>query len=235
MIPFNDRPDDRQRRTPYVTYSLIALNVLIFLFEISLGDQVEDFIRTFGVTPLEITTGVDVPPGLPMSPYITLITSQFIHFGILHIVGNMLFLWVFGDNVEDAVGHIPFLIFYLFVGVVAGLTQVLINPLSTVPGIGASGAIAGVLAAYLLLYPHAPVRTLLLVVPFVTVTWISALFLIGFWFVLQLFNGFLSIGGVEAQTGGVAFFAHIGGFLIGAIIVAIFRTLRGGPVIGENR
>ena len=234
MIPFNDRPDDRHRRTPYVTYSLIALNVLVFLYELALGPDLETFILTFGVTPYEIVTGQDVFPTVPISPYVTLITSQFIHFGLLHIAGNMIFLWVFGDNVEDALGHVPFLLFYLFIGVIANLTQVLINPLSLVPAIGASGAIAGVLAGYLLLYPHAPVRTLLFVIPFVTVTWISAVFLIGFWFVLQLLSGVLSLGDIQAQTGGVAFFAHIGGFVAGAIVVGVYRLVRGGPVIGES-
>lgn len=233
MIPFEDRPEDRQRRTPYVTYALICLNILLFIYELSLGPQLDSFIRTFGATPYAIVTGQTVPPGIPS--YLTLITSQFIHAGLLHIGGNLIFLWVFGDNVEDALGHIPFLFFYLFVGVIAGLSQVLIDPLSQVPGIGASGAIAGVLAGYLLLYPHAPVRTLLFVVPFVTVTWISALFLIGFWFVLQLFSGVFSLGDVQAQSGGVAFFAHIGGFLAGAIIVAFFRLATGGPIVGEKR
>lgn len=213
---------------------MIALNVLVFLYELTLGPGLEDFIRTFGVTPYEITTGEDIYPNTPISPYLTLVTSQFIHFGLLHIAGNMLFLWVFGDNVEDALGHVPFLLFYLFIGAIAGLAQVLIDPLSLVPAIGASGAIAGVLAGYLLLYPHAPVRTLLFVIPFVTVTWISAVFLIGFWFLLQLFSGVLSLGNVQAQTGGVAFFAHIGGFVVGAIIIALYRLAKGGPVIGES-
>lgn len=234
MIPINDRPEDRQRRTPYITYTLVALNTLVFLYELTLGSGIEDFIRTFGVTPVAITTGQDVSGTIPISPYITLVTSQFIHFGLLHIAGNMVFLWVFGDNVEDAIGHIPFLLFYLLIGSVAGLSQVLIDPMSTTPSIGASGAIAGVLAGYFLLYPHAPVRTLLIVGPFITVTWISALFLIGFWFVLQLFNGVLSLGDIQAEAGGVAFFAHIGGFVAGAIVIGLYRLVTGGPVIGEK-
>jgi membrane associated rhomboid family serine protease len=234
MIPFNDTPLDRHKRVPIVMYSLVAINVLVFLYELTLGSSgLDQFISAFGVIPAEITTGEAMVTGALEPVYLTLITSQFIHAGLLHIGGNMLFLWVFGDNVEDAIGHIPFLFFYLAAGVIAGLSQVAISPMDEIPSIGASGAIAGVLAGYLLLYPHAPVRTLLFVGPFITITRISAVFLIAFWFVLQIFNGVLSLGDINA-TGGVAFFAHVGGFLFGVLAIGLYRYVVHQPVIGES-
>ena len=146
------------------------------------------------MVPYEITTGRDIPPPSPDPVYWTLITSMFLHGGLLHIAGNMLFLWVFGDNVEDALGHLGFLLFYFAAGIFAGLSQVLIDPLSRIPGIGASGAIAGVLAAYLVLFPQATVRTLLFIGPFFTITRLSAFIIIGLWILFQVVSGLLSLG-----------------------------------------
>src|SRR5206468_8454525 len=155
--------------------------------------------------------------------YITLLTSMFVHGGFLHIASNMLYLWVFGDNVEDAFGPIVFTAFYLACGVLAGLTHVIANPSSSVPSVGASGAIAGVLGAYLVLYPHANVRTLLFIGPFITVTRISAVFLILFWFVTQLISGLASLNVSTEQTSCVAFWAHIGGFVGGLVLALVVR------------
>jgi membrane associated rhomboid family serine protease len=148
---------------------------------------------------------------------------MFVHGGFLHIASNMLYLFVFGDNIEDRFGHLGFAVFYVVCGVAAGLAQVFINPTSTIPSVGASGAIAGVLGAYVLLFPHAQVRTLLILGPFITITRVSAIFLIGFWFVTQLLSGLASLDVMTEQTGGVAFWAHIGGFVAGFAIAMFFR------------
>ncbi len=230
VIPYADQPDVARRSVPFVTVGLVALNILVFLFELRLPHAaLADFVRAWGVVPAEVTSGRDLPPPVPAPVYITLLTSQFIHGGFLHIAGNVLFLWVFGDNVEDALGHLTFLAFYLGVGVIAGLVNAFALAGSTVPGIGASGAIAGVLAGYLLLFGDARVRALLLFGPFFTVGRVSALLLIGFWFLLQLGQGVASLG-VPAQEGGVAYFAHIGGFLAGLVLVPAIRALRRQPV-----
>ena len=222
MIPISDYPPQR-RTTPYVMLALVALNTIIFIYETLLGANLNSFLFAFGVVPFEISHGRDISPIVPFPVYLTLITSMFLHGGILHLAGNMLFLWVFGDNVEDSLGHITFLIYYIVCGLAAGLTQVAISPDEQIPVIGASGAISGVLAAYLVLFPRAQVRTLLFIGPFFTLTRISAFFLIGFWIVLQFAIGFLTLG--EAG-GGVAYFAHIGGFVAGLLITYLFRFRR---------
>ncbi|HZT06614.1 MAG TPA: rhomboid family intramembrane serine protease [Chloroflexota bacterium] len=225
MIPISDSP--RRRSFPWVTILIIALNIAVFLYELTLnGTQLDRFTQSVGVVPVEISTGRDIPPADPGPVYVTLLTSMFVHGGFLHIASNMLYLWVFGDNVEDAFGHLGYLLFYLVTGVVAGLTQVLINTTATVPSIGASGAIAGVLGAYLLLYPRADVRTILFIGPFLTVPRISALFLIGFWFLTQLLSGVAALEVSTQQTGGVAFWAHIGGFISGFVLALVFRPRR---------
>jgi membrane associated rhomboid family serine protease len=205
----------------------VIVNVLVFLYQLSLGPALQRFILAYGVVPFEITTGRDIPPMIPLPVYLTLVTSMFLHGGLLHIAGNMLFLWVFGDNVEDALGHFGFLLFYFATGILAGLSQVLVDPLSRTPGVGASGAIAGVLAAYLVLFPRATVRTLLFLGPFITVTRISAFFLIGFWFLIQFVSGVVSLGVETAGGGGVAYWAHIGGFVAGLILILLFKQALG--------
>ena len=222
MIPIGDDPGPR-RLTPIVTFTLVAINVLVFIYELSLGGAVEGLFRSAGVIPLEFARNQDLPPAAPGgSYYTTLLTSMFLHGGLLHIGSNMLFLWVYGDNVEDRLGHGRFLLFYLLCGLVASATHIFFNWGSRIPSIGASGAIAGVLAGYLLLFPRASIRTLLFLGPFITMTRVPAVLLIGFWFVTQVFSGVAAIGESE-QTSGVAFWAHVGGFVAGLPLVLLLR------------
>ncbi len=214
MFPIGDE-NRGQRLTPFVNLSLIALNILVFLSELMLSDRgLVSFVYRWGTVPAEISDGQDLQ---------TLLTSMFLHAGWLHIAGNMLFLWVFGDNVEDTMGHLRYLIFYLLTGIAAGLMQVVIDSGSQVPLVGASGAISGVLGAYIVLFPHGNIRTLILL------GWIPLIFLvpawamIGYWIVLQFINGFLSLGVSTAEGGGVAYWAHIGGFIAGAALVWLFK------------
>lgn len=217
MIPVGD--EIPSRRVPLVTWGLIAANVGVFLLELMLGPQLDSFFMRWGAVPAFITH----PDRYPWAPF-TLFTSMFLHAGWTHLIGNMLYLWIFGDNVEDALGHIGYLIFYLAAGLAAGLAQVAVSPLSTIPGVGASGAIAGVLAVYLVLYPAAPVRVLVPGYFMMRLARIPALIVLGFWFIVQLFNGFLSLGVATAATGGVAWFAHIGGFVAGLVVGLFARA-----------
>ncbi|HLI29014.1 MAG TPA: rhomboid family intramembrane serine protease [Chloroflexota bacterium] len=227
MIPLKDEP--RARRPPMVTVALLLLNILVFVYELALGPQLEGFIRAYGAIPLEIVTGRDLVPRAPLgSPYLTLVTSMFLHAGLLHLGFNMLYLWIFGDNVEDAFGHLGYLLFYFACGLGAHVAQIAVAPMSTVPSIGASGAIAGVLGAYLVLFPSAQVRTLLFLGPIILLPRIPALLLIGFWFVTQLVAGLGQLG-VPAETGGVAFWAHIGGFVVGVALTLLFRPQPARP------
>ncbi|MCO5177697.1 MAG: rhomboid family intramembrane serine protease [Thermomicrobiales bacterium] len=229
MIPIGD--DNRaRRRTPVVVYAIIVLNVVVFLYELSLqaqgGDSLGRFIYSWGAIPLELAHMEDFPPSISLPIWATGFSSMFIHGGWLHIIGNMLFLWVFGDNVEDALGHARFIIFYLICGIGAVALQVLVDTSSTQPMVGASGAISGVLAAYLVLFPHGRVRVLIWLGIFVTVISLPALIVIGFWIVLQFISGFASVGPDTAQAGGVAYFAHIGGFITGLVAIWLFRNHR---------
>ncbi|HEX7295388.1 MAG TPA: rhomboid family intramembrane serine protease [Pyrinomonadaceae bacterium] len=210
MFPIGD--DDSARRTvPVVTYALIALNVLVFFLELNGGDS---FIQQWSVVPRRLTQN-------PGGDFITVFTSMFMHGGWLHLGGNMLYLWIFGDNVEDRFGHAKFAGFYLLCGIAATVAQVAVSAGSNVPNLGASGAIAGVLGAYLILFPRGQVRVLMGrgVVP------LPALMVIGMWIVLQFINGIGSIT-ESAQTGGVAYMAHIGGFVAGLILTFLFGGRR---------
>ena len=215
MFPIGDENRGIRSR-PYVTYCLIALNVIVFLYQLTLSERdLFVFYVDWGVVPKWIMDG---------DRLFTLLTCMFLHGGWLHIAGNMLFLWVFGDNIEDTMGHISFLIFYLLCGIAASGLQVLIHQDSMVPVIGASGAISGVLAAYLVLYPKGKIRTILLIgIPIVVL--IPAWGMIGYWALLQFINGFMSLGVINAETdgGGVAYFAHVGGFVAGIVLVWLFR------------
>lgn len=217
MLPLKD--DIPTTRPPIVTVSLIVLNVLVFLYQISLGPQQKAFIYALGAVPFEIVNKVDLAPqiGLPLKA--TIFTAMFIHGGAFHIFGNMLYLWIFGNNVEDTLGHSRFLLFYLVCGIIAAYSQILINPQSKIPMIGASGAISGILGAYLLLYPHARVQTLIFLGFFIQIVRVPAIIVLSFWIIVQLINGTaaLSMGG-----GGVAWFAHIGGFAGGLILLKVF-------------
>ena len=211
MFPIGD--DDSSRRTaPIVTYVLIALNLLFFFVELS-GD--EPFIEHWSVVPRRLLAN-------PGGDFLTIFTSMFMHAGWVHLLGNMLYLWIFGDNVEDNFGHIKFLLFYLLCGIAATLAQLAFSAGSNVPNLGASGAIAGVLGAYILLYPRGQVKVLMGrgVIP------VPALVVIGFWIVLQFVSGFGSIS-QNADTGGVAYMAHIGGFVAGFVLTFLFRATGG--------
>jgi membrane associated rhomboid family serine protease len=215
MFPVGDE-NRGQRLTPIVNYSLIAINVLVFLYELSRSEiGLLRFIYRWGAIPNEISHGNDL---------ITLLTSQFLHGGWLHIAGNMLFLWVFGDNIEDTMGHAGYLIFYVLCGIAAGLGQVIIDTGSQTPLVGASGAISGVLAAYIVLYPRGHIRTLILLGWIPLIFLFPAWFMIGYWIVMQFINGFFSLGVKTAETGSsVAYFAHIGGFIAGLVLVQFFK------------
>jgi len=216
MFPIGD--DNSSRRTfPLVTYALIALNVLFFFIEMSGGDA---FIKRWAFVPSRFV--VD-----PFGGFLTLFTSMFMHAGWLHLGGNMLYLWIFGDNVEDRFGHIKFTIFYLLCGLAATFAQLAFSLGSNVPNLGASGAIAGVLGAYILLFPKGKVRVL----QGQQVIQVPALIVIGIWIVLQFFSGIGSIANT-AQTGGVAYMAHIGGFLVGFVLTFLFRGSRGAQTTG---
>jgi membrane associated rhomboid family serine protease len=219
MLPLRDV--NPTRTFPLVTIALIAVNVLVFIYELILGPQLEGFVQSWAIIPYEITHGVDLPPASIQPIYLTLITAMFLHGGIVHIAGNMLFLWIFGNNIEDAMGSLRFIVFYLLCGLVAAFAQIAVGPNSDIPNIGASGAIAGVLGAYLLLFPRAEVQTLVFLGFFVRLVRLPALLFLGLWFVLQLFSGVAGLG-MEA-TGGVAWFAHIGGFIAGIVLINIFR------------
>lgn len=226
MIPVRDDPGEPRRSFPWVMLTLLGLNIVVFIYELAFPDAeaLDALFLQAGVVPVEYTRGVLVGPPPPLGiTWTTLITSMFLHGGLLHIASNMLYLFIFGDNVEDRLGHVRFLLFYFVCGIVAGLTHILVNANSDLPSIGASGAIAGVLAAYLRLFPHAQVRTLLLIGPFILVPRIAAAFLIIFWFATQFLSGVMSLGARTEQTSGVAVWAHIGGFIAGLILTEILR------------
>jgi len=225
MIPLHD--DIPSRRRPIVTWLLIVANILAFTYELTLGPgALETFFYTWAVIPLDITVAWRSLLGGQFDPgaFVPVFTAMFLHGGWLHIGSNMLYLWIFGDNVEDRMGHLGFLVFYLLAGVAATALQVGLNPESSVPNLGASGAIAGVLGAYLLLYPDARVLTLVFLGFFLTTLRISALWLLGIWFALQAVRGFAEIG-AAADGGGVAWWAHVGGFVVGMIVGGILRLL----------
>ncbi len=221
MIPLRD--STRSRRIPYINVTLIVLNILIFLKEITLSEpELNRFFNVFGVVPARVEA--QLAAGAPLLPLlIPFITTMFLHGNWLHIIGNMLYLWVFGDNVEDRLGHFPYLLFYLVVGFIGSAAHIIANPGSQVPIIGASGAIAGVLGGYFLVYPRARILTLVPLFFFITIVEVPAVFFLIFWFLVQLLNG-ISTAGVAANP--VAWWAHVGGFLAGAILIKLFPETR---------
>lgn len=225
MIPIRDSV--RARTTPVVTILIIALNILAFVHELSLGRDADRFISLWALVPNEFVHWTELGGHVAdVDRYVPIFSSMFLHGGWAHLLGNMLYLWIFGDNIEDRLGHFRFLFFYLACGAVAALAQIAIDPESTLPVIGASGAVAGVLGAYFVTYPTSRVLTL---VPLFFWPWfveIPALVFLGLWFVLQLVSGTVSIGG-QSMSVGVAFWAHIGGFIAGAIVGLRLRR-RGG-------
>ncbi len=219
MIPLRDNIPSQT--FPVTTVFLIITNSLVFFYELSLGPQLNDFISQYGVVPHRIELALQSGSLHNISAFFPIFSSIFIHGGWLHIIGNMWFLWIFGDNVEDRMGHFGFLIFYLLSGVFASFGHVLLNSASTAPTIGASGAIAGVMGAYFILYPRAKVLTLLPIFIFIQIFEIRALLFLGFWFLLQFFYGAASLTSSH-QGGGTAWWAHLGGFAAGVVMVFIF-------------
>jgi membrane associated rhomboid family serine protease len=219
MIPLKD--DNPSRITPLVTYVLIGLCVLVFLWQVALGPEGgQRAVYSLGVIPAVLLGDAQLPPDLAIvGPWATVFTSMFMHGGWMHLIGNMLYLWIFGDNVEDSMGHVRFIIFYLLCGVAAVFAQALPEPTSQVPMIGASGAISGVLGGYLLLFPHARVLVAIPLGFVMQMTRLPALWVLLLWFGLQLLSNVLQ-GGAGA---GVAFRAHIGGFVAGMALVALFK------------
>ncbi|HEY8553744.1 MAG TPA: rhomboid family intramembrane serine protease [Burkholderiales bacterium] len=229
MIPLRD--DIPSSRVPVVNFTLLGACLLVFLWQLSLGPEgFERAVFSLGVIPATLLGDAELPAELRLiPPEATIFTSMFMHGGLLHLAGNLLYLWIFGDNVEDAMGHGRFLVFYFACGIVAALAQALPDPDSTIPMIGASGAISGVLGAYLLLYPRARVLVLIPLGFFSQIVHLPAIFVLGLWFLLQLVSSLFA----EAGQGGVAFGAHIGGFIAGMALVPFFKRARvplfGGP------
>jgi membrane associated rhomboid family serine protease len=214
VLPIGD--DNSRRRTfPFVTYGLVAANVIVFLVELGQPDP-QAYLAQWGATPSQISTGHSL---------VTLVTSMFLHAGWVHLLGNMLFLAIFGDNVEDAFGHLRYLAFYFACGIAASFAQIALAPGSQIPGVGASGAISGVLAAYLIMFGNNRVRVLIGIFPAI----VPAYLMIGLWIVLQLVYGATSLGYTQ-QSGGVAYAAHVGGFLCGLVLTFVLRPARRPPL-----
>jgi membrane associated rhomboid family serine protease len=220
MIPLRDAIPSQS--FPAVTVLLITLNVLAFLYELSLGEALDVFIMQYGAVPLRFILAGQMEEVSPLQRFLPVLTSMFLHGGWLHLGGNMLYLWIFGDNVEDRLGHIRFLAFYLACGLVAALTQIYIHPTSKIPMVGASGAVAGVLGAYLLLFPYSRVLALIPIIFFFQIVELPAVLFLAFWFLMQFLNGAIAITAATYATGGVAWWAHIGGFVSGVALAYLF-------------
>jgi len=229
MFPLRD--DNPKSITPIVTMGIIIINVIVFFYQLSLGTRGgQVFVYQYGAIPAVIMGGETLPQQLHAIPaQWTIFTSMFLHGGWAHLIGNMWYLWIFGDNVEEAMGPFRYLIFYVICGLLASLSHILSGIGSVIPSIGASGAISGILGAYLLLYPRARVLTLIFLGFFIRMIYIPAGFVLGFWFVLQLLSGSLAS---KQNAGGVAFWAHIGGFLAGLVLVNLFRKRRRRVFVG---
>lgn len=229
MIPFRD--DVPSKTTPVTTISLILVNLLVFAYQLTLApEQLQHFFFLNGVVPGEVQLVFQEPLAVAVVTARTLFTSMFLHGGWLHLIGNLWYLWIFGDNVEDRMGHFRFLIFYLICGLAGGITHIAFNLNSSIPSIGASGAIAGVLGAYLLSYPFARIHTLIPLFFFWPIVELPALVVLGFWFVIQLLQGAAAIGNTEIAEG-VAFWAHVGGFVTGMLLLGSFAR----PLIRRYR
>jgi membrane associated rhomboid family serine protease len=223
FVPIGTEEREPRRRFPFVTATLVALNSLVFLVEAYIlftGGEgaLNDFIMSFGVVPAVIVTGRRLH---------TLFTSMFVHGGVTHIAFNMLYLLAFGDNIEDRLGSRRYVIFYMLAGLLAAFAQIAVDPGSQVPSVGASGAIAGILAGYILLFPQGVVRMFLFLGPWTRIRRVPAVMYVAFWFITQFFNGVLSLGVATAETGGVAYWAHIGGFGAGLVLTWFHKQFRG--------
>ena len=220
MIPLRD--DNPTDLTPVVTVSFIAICTLVFMYQASLPEHLgEIFVYQFGAIPATVFGNAALSPEVAAVPtYVSLITSMFLHGGWMHLIGNMLYLWIFGNNIEDVMGHVRFVIFYVVCGIAAVFSHAITNPGSDVPMVGASGAISGILGAYLLLFPRAQVLVLLPLGLFTRMLHVPAAVVLGLWFVMQILSGGMSLGRVG---GGVAFFAHVGGFVAGMVLIGFFK------------
>ncbi|MEZ4523081.1 MAG: rhomboid family intramembrane serine protease [Thermomicrobiales bacterium] len=221
LLPIGD-DDSGVQRPHLIVAALVLANLAAFVYEITRTDlELTRLVLAWGATPLEITRMTDLPPEIGPPVVVTLLTSMFLHGGFLHIGANMLFLWIFGDNIEDAMGHVRFLLFYLICGVAGGMTEILFDRSSVVPIIGASGAISGVMGAYIVLFPRGLIRvaTLFIIIPLIFR--LPAIVVIGLWFLIQAMSGYASLN-METIQGGTAFFAHIGGFVAGVVLVWFF-------------
>ena len=219
MFPYKD--DNPTNTFPFVTIGLIGLNILVFLLQVMSDVDGKRIVYAYGAIPHNIVTFESTQP---IHPLLTIFTSMFMHGGVFHIFGNMLYLWIFGNNIEDRLGHFRFILFYLFCGIVAALSHTMTAAGSGVPMIGASGAVSGVLGAYLLLFPMAKIHTIIFLGFFVQSVQIPALIVIGFWAIIQVVNGLITQG--MPSQGGIAWFAHAGGFLAGLITIKLWRPRR---------
>lgn len=219
MIPYKD--DNPISITPFSTILIISLNMLVFIMQIMSGEDGKSIVYNYGAIPHNI---ISFQSSQPIPPVLTIFTSMFMHGGLLHLAWNMLFFWIFGNNIEERLGHVRFIVFYLFCGVVATFSHALLSPGSNVPMIGASGAVAGMLGAYILLFPMARIRTIVFLGFYVTVIKVPALIVIGFWAIIQVVSGLISQG--NAAQGGIAFFAHVGGFIAGLSTIKLWQPRR---------
>jgi membrane associated rhomboid family serine protease len=227
VLPLSDL--NPTRRVPYLTYALIIINVLVFLWELSFSErQLTRIFLDYSVVPYLVTHEFSTDTLLDF------VRSMFFHGGWAHLLGNMLYLWIFGDNIEDRLGKVLYLVLYFASGFVAAFAQVVIDPESTIPLVGASGAIAGVLGSYAVMFPGVRVRGLIFLGIFSQIAEMPALLVLGFWFVMQLFNGIVSLGAPVAG-GGVAFFAHVGGFVTGAVLTWVFMSMVPQPPPDQRR
>ncbi len=218
MLPLKD--DNPRQRVPSVTYGLIVANILAFVWQLSLGQNLERTLFTIAFIPERFWV-----TGNWVADFLTIVISMFLHGGLLHIGSNMLYLYIFGDNIEDRLGHFRYFLFYFLCGFGATFAHAFFSPASRIPAIGASGAIAGVLGGYLIVFPRAHVLTVIPIFFFITIRQIPAIFILGLWFVLQIFSGVGSLG-VQDDVGGVAYFAHIGGFVVGMLLIAPLGGLK---------
>lgn len=221
MLPLRD--ENPSHSFPFVTIVLIVANAAIFYYQMSLGKRLGEFVIQFAMIPAEITGFHNLPFSTTIPPLASLFTSMFLHGGIGHLLGNMWFLWIFGDNIEDFLGHFGFLLFYLLTGIAADLAHVAMNPDSAIPTLGASGAISGVLGAYIVLHPRIRIRTLVILGFFWRVVRIPAIFFLGIWFLMQF------MGGLGDPRGRVAYGAHIGGFVAGVLFILLFTRRSAQP------
>lgn len=222
MIPLRDR--NQSGTFPIVTVGIILANVLVFLVELSLGAQLDLFLFQFGVVPIKVAYSSDIPDSTFVNTYFPFLSYMFLHGGFIHLIGNMWYLWIFGDNIEDMLGRFKFLIFYFICGIGSAMVHVYFNSQSGIPCIGASGAISGVLGAYMVTFPRARILVILPLFIIWEIIELPAIIVLGFWFLIQFFSGTVAIS--AAHGGGVAWWAHIGGFVLGIIFIKIFPKSR---------